>query len=138
MYILLLIIQPLHYAVFNSFSFKDQRTYIYINIKLAFLSVRPSVRTTKCANKITMVSTLRQKSFASRQDIWTLCMLLCVHDIQGVKILFNPILSYFLEKSYFVPIFWEMSYFILFFGHFAFNFVFYSLFITIISCKNIP
>ena len=31
---------------------------------------------------------------------------------QGVKILFNPILSYFLAKSYFV----------LYFGHFAFNF----------------
>ena len=42
--------------------------------------------------------------------------------IQDVKILFNPILSYFLAKSYFVLFFWEMSYFILFFGHFAFNF----------------
>ena len=30
---------------------------------------------------IIMVSTLRHKSLAPRQDIWTLCMLLCVHDI---------------------------------------------------------
>ena len=45
-----------------------------------------------------------------------------VLPLQGVKILFNPILSYFLAKSYFVLFFWEMSYFILFFGHFAFNF----------------
>ena len=44
--------------------------------------------------------------------------------LQGVKILFNPILSYFFDKILFCPIFWEMSYFILFFGHFAFNFGF--------------
>ena len=43
--------------------------------------------------------------------------------MQGVKILFNPILSYFFfDKILFCPIFWEMSYFILFFGHFAFSF----------------
>ena len=41
---------------------------------------------------------------------------------QGVKILFNSILSYFFGKILFCPIFWEMSYLILFFGHFAFNF----------------
>ena len=34
---------------------------------------------------------------------------------QGVKILFNAILSYFFGKILFHPIFWEMSYFILFF-----------------------
>ena len=54
--------------------------------------------------------------------------------MQGVKILFNaifwknPILSYF----------WEMSYFILFLAILPLILVFYSLFITIISCKNIP
>ena len=42
--------------------------------------------------------------------------------MQGVKILFSPILSYRFGKILFCPIFLEMSYFILFFGHSAFNF----------------
>ena len=44
------------------------------------------------------------------------------NEVQGVKILFNPISSYFFGKILFCPIFCEMSYFILFFGHYAFNF----------------
>ena len=47
---------------------------------------------------------------------------LSLYKCQGVKILFNPILSYFFDKILFCPFFWEMSYFILIFGHFAFNF----------------
>ena len=46
-----------------------------------------------------------------------------------------PIFSYFLTKFLF---FREIPVFFLYFGHFALFLVFYSLFITIISHKNIP
>ena len=54
--------------------------------------------------------------------------------LQGVKILFNPILSYFFDKILFCPIFWEMSYFL---AILPLILLFNSLFITI-SLENIP
>ena len=54
--------------------------------------------------------------------------------VQCVKILFNPILSYFFGKILFCPIFWEMSYFLAILPLIS---AFYGLFITI-SYENIP
>ena len=57
---------------------------------------------------------------------------------QGVKILFNPILSYFFDKILFCAIFWEMSYLSYFLAILPLILVFYGLFLTIISRENIP
>ena len=55
--------------------------------------------------------------------------------LQGVKILFNP---NFLAKSYFVLFFGKCPILSFFLAIFPLILLFYSLFITIISHKNIP
>ena len=72
-----------------------------------------------------------------KQELLFLNMLLIflIRIKQGVKILFNPILSYFFARSYFVLFFGKcpiLSYF------FPLILVFHSLFITITSHENIP
>ena len=62
-----------------------------------------------------------------------------LYIVQGVNILFNPMLSYFLAKSYFVLFFGKcsiLSYFLAILPLILVDSI-YSLFITIISCKNI-
>ena len=58
--------------------------------------------------------------------------------LQGVKILFNPILSYFLEKSYFVLFFEKCPILSYFLAILPLILIFCSLFITIISHEDIP